>query len=63
MTETLTISALERLTGVTRTTIHYYIRRGLLPQAAKTAASRSLYSSDHVRILERIEQLKRTVSP
>ncbi len=59
MTETLTISALERLTGVTRTTIHYYIRRGLLPQAAKTAASRSLYSGDHVRILRRIEELKR----
>lgn len=54
----LTISALERATGVARSTIHYYIREGLLPQPAKTAASRSLYSEDHVQLLKRIGELK-----
>ncbi len=42
-----------------RSTVHFYIRQGLLPQPAKTAASRSLYSEDHVQILEKIGELKR----
>jgi AcrR family transcriptional regulator len=44
---------------VARSTIHYYIREGLLPQPSKTAASRSLYSEDHVEMLKRIGALKR----
>ena len=54
----MTIAALEQATGVARSTIHFYIREGLLPQPAKTAASRSLYSEDHVRLLGRIGELK-----
>lgn len=54
----LTISGLERVTGVPRSTIHFYVRQGLLPQPAKTAASRALYSDDHVQMLERIAGLK-----
>ena len=56
--QTLTISALEQATGVARSTIHFYIREGLLPQPAKTAASRSLYSEDHVQILGQMAELK-----
>ncbi len=41
-----------------RSTIHFYIREGLLPQPAKTAASRALYSEDHVELLKRIQELK-----
>lgn len=41
-----------------RSTIHFYVREGLLPRPAKTAASRSLYSEDHVKILEQIGALK-----
>ena len=52
------ISALEKATGVPRSTIHFYIREGLLPRPAKTAASRSLYSEDHVQMLERVSELK-----
>ncbi len=58
ITQVMTISALEKATGVARSTIHFYIREGLLPQPAKTAASRSLYSEDHVKLLERIGELK-----
>lgn len=41
-----------------RSTIHFYIREGLLPRPHKKAASRSLYSQDHVRLLNRITELK-----
>jgi DNA-binding transcriptional MerR regulator len=54
-----TIRDLERMTGVTRTTIHFYLRQGLLPRPQKTAASRSLYTEEHLKILEKIVDLKR----
>jgi len=57
--EAFTISALERTTGVSRSTIHFYVREGLLPQPQKTAASRALYSEDHARLLRRITGLKK----
>lgn len=55
----LTTSALEKKTGVPRTTIYFYIRQGLLPAPQKTATGRSLYSDDHVHLLRRIGELKR----
>ena len=58
ITEALSISALERETGVSRSTIHFYVREGLLPQPQKTAASRALYTEDHARLLRRIRELK-----
>jgi DNA-binding transcriptional MerR regulator len=57
--QVFSIRDLERATGVTRTTIHYYLRQGLLPRPQKTAASRSLYTDEHVKILEKISELKR----
>ncbi len=57
---TLTISALERATGVPRSTIHFYIGEELLPKPAKTAASRSLYTERHVELLRRITLLKQS---
>ena len=56
--QALTISELERATGVPRTTIHYYIRHGLLPQPQKTADTRSLYSGGYVTLLARIQEGK-----
>jgi DNA-binding transcriptional MerR regulator len=58
VTEALTISSLEKQSGVSRTTIHYYLREGLLPAPQKTAASRALYTEDHLRLLQRIAELK-----
>jgi predicted DNA-binding transcriptional regulator AlpA len=57
---TFTISALERATGVPRSTIHFYITEELLPKPAKTAASRSLYTDKHVELLQRITRLKQS---
>ncbi len=59
MIQVYSIRDLERVTGVPRTTIHYYLRQGLLPRPQKTAASRSLYTQEHVDILGKIAQLKR----
>ena len=59
MVQVLSIQDLERVSGVPRTTIHYYLREGLLPRPHKTAASRSLYTEEHVKILEEIAQLKK----
>jgi DNA-binding transcriptional MerR regulator len=54
-----TIAELERLTGVPRTTIHFYLRHGLLPRPQKATASRSLYTEDHVKGLAKIAELKK----
>lgn len=59
MIQVYTIRDLERVSGVTRTTIHFYLRQGLLPRPQKTAASRSLYTDEHVKVLEEIAELKR----
>jgi DNA-binding transcriptional MerR regulator len=53
-----TISDLERQTGLSRSTIHYYFRRGLLPPPQKTAPNQALYGRHHVELLDRIRALK-----
>lgn len=52
------IADLEPLSGVPRTTVHYYLRKGLLPPPHKTAASRSLYTEEHLRRLVEIRKLR-----
>ena len=60
MIQVLNIGELEEVSGVPRTTIHYYLRLGLLPRPQKTAASRSLYTEEHVEILREIGELKQS---
>lgn len=52
------IAELEQASGLPRSTIHYYLRRGLLPRPHKMAASRSLYIDDHLRRLRDIAELR-----
>ena len=54
----LTIGELETESGVSRSTIYYYVRAGLLPPAQKSSPTRALYSDDHVELLEEIRRLK-----
>ncbi len=54
----LTISELEKLSGVRRGVIYYYVHRGLLPQAQKASATRAIYAEDHLDLLARIGTLK-----
>ena len=58
ITAALTTSALEKRTGVPRTTIYFYIRQGLLPEPQKTATGRSLFGEHHVALLWKIGELK-----
>ena len=58
MIQVFSIRELERISGVPRTTIHYYLRQGLLPRPQKTCASRSLYTEEHVRLLAKITEMK-----
>jgi AcrR family transcriptional regulator len=57
-TRPLTISALERETGVGRSTIHHYIRVGLLPPAQKASPTRAIYDESHAELLREIARLK-----
>jgi len=54
----LTISEIERATGVTRSTVYYYIGEGLLPPGQKVSATRSVYHHSHVDLLGEIGRLK-----
>jgi DNA-binding transcriptional MerR regulator len=53
-----TIGELEKLSGVSRSTIHFYLSIGLLPRPQKSSPSRSLYTVDHLQILKGICELK-----
>jgi AcrR family transcriptional regulator len=54
----MTISELERESGVGRNTIYYYISDGLLPPAQKASATRAVYDRSHVELLREITRLK-----
>lgn len=53
-----TVKELREATGAPSTTIHFYLRNGLLPRPQKTSASRSLYTEEHLNILQKITELK-----
>ncbi len=53
-----TMKELREATGAPSTTIHFYLRNGLLPLPNKTSASRSLYTEEHLKILNKITELK-----
>jgi AcrR family transcriptional regulator len=54
----MTISQLERESGVGRSTIYYYISEGLLPPAQKASATRAIYDERHLELLDEISSLK-----
>ena len=54
----MSISQLERESGVGRSTIYYYIGEGLLPPAQKASATRAIYDRRHLELLKKITELK-----
>jgi AcrR family transcriptional regulator len=52
------ISELAEITGVTRYTIHYYLKEDLLPPPLKTGQTMALYSDVHVDCLRFIRELR-----
>jgi DNA-binding transcriptional MerR regulator len=56
--QVFTIGEVEELSGVPRSTIHFYLSIGLLPRPQKSSTSRSLYTATHLQILKKISELK-----
>jgi AcrR family transcriptional regulator/predicted DNA-binding transcriptional regulator AlpA len=54
----LKISDLERITGIGRSTIHYYLREGLLSPPRRTGKTMAYYDAGHVEELRRIRDLQ-----
>lgn len=53
------IGELEKLSGVPRTTIHYYTREGILPPPLKTGRTMAYYDQRHLERLKEVERVKR----
>lgn len=54
----LRISDLERISGVSRSTIHYYLREGLLSPPRRTGKTMAYYDAGHIAELRRIRELQ-----
>jgi AcrR family transcriptional regulator/predicted DNA-binding transcriptional regulator AlpA len=54
----LRISELEKIAGIKRSTIHYYVRVGLLSPPRRTGKTMAYYYADHVGELRRIRELQ-----
>ncbi len=58
MVPVFTLRELESASGEPRSTIYYYLGRGLLPKPQKTASGRSLYTEEHLNLLREIAKLR-----
>ncbi len=54
----MTIRELEKRSGVKRSTIHHYVRFGLLHKPFKTGQTMAYYDQGHLRELETIQKIK-----
>src|SRR4030042_6200405 len=54
----LKISDLEKITGINRSTIHYYLHEGLISPPRRTGKTMAYYSADHIGELRRIRDLQ-----
>ena len=54
----LKISDLEKITGISRSTIHHYVNYGLLHRPHKTGHTMAYYDDLHVKRLETIQKIK-----
>ena len=58
MSRKLTISELERASGLKRSTIYFYTRQGLLPPPQKMGRGRGIYGEQHLASLMEVTRLK-----
>ncbi len=54
----MTIAELEKRTGIQRSTIHHYIRCGLLHEPYRTSQTMAYYDESHITKLQMISQIK-----
>ena len=55
------ISQLVSLTGVPKSTILYYIREGMLPEAKKIKSNVHVYSDEHLELIKYIKYMKNSI--
>lgn len=55
------ISQLVSLTGVPKSTILYYIREGMLPEAKKLKSNVHVYSDEHLELIKYIKYMKNSI--
>jgi len=53
------IKELSQRSGVPRSTIHYYLREGLLHPPAKTGRTMAYYDETHLKMLATMKRLKK----
>lgn len=53
-----TIAEVSQKTGLPLSTIRFYVQEGLIPKPVKTSQTRAYYSSDHIKVLRRIQRKK-----
>lgn len=58
LNSTYRIAEVVRRSGVSKETIHYYLREGLLPLPEKTSRNAALYGDEHLRRLSLIRSLR-----
>jgi len=56
----MSISELSKVSGFSKSTIHHYLKLGLLPPPNKTRANLHVYNATHLKWLRRIQQMKET---
>lgn len=59
MKSKMKISELEEISGVPRSTIHYYIREGLVHRPDKTGRTMGYYDESHINRLKEIKNIQR----
>src|SRR5271165_6672043 len=59
----LTVSDLTERSGLPVSTIHYYVREGLIPAGQWLSRTRILYNGDHLEALETIKSLREAGVP
>lgn len=61
--ETRTIAEVVERTGLTKDTLRWYERQGLIPAVGRTASGHRAYDEATVRMIELIVRLRRTTMP
>ena len=52
------ISELAKVSGVPKSTIHFYVREKILPEPMKTGRTMAYYNEEHLELLKQIERMK-----
>ena len=54
----LRMSDLEKIAGISRSTIHYYLREGLISPPRRTGKTMAYYDAGHIEELRHIRELQ-----